>query len=655
MEALRSIDTPAVRRVCAAAAATTSRERADLLAPFVATPRGWHPLFAEPGVAVALATEVADWCGRLCRQRSSWSATGMDVGVHGRAFSTVCAVITEGARRCAAADDALMDTLVAGLEASSHINGVLRLMCADFGGVYVTMMGSLVGCVCDAALKHPVAVLKRELAGCDGSGGPGASAAGGNAYAVARARVSRLASSGPLLRWSIELERVGVIRALACQVGMTANNSTSPREGQQVWAALAPRQLLSAVPGVLKQLLEAIGELTATGSVAFHVPFVSSMLSLHRLAHVDPPRLRALSQVPSVMAAAATYLEDISSLLEEFTDTDMATTILPALALYAPGHGAAMAECEELLTHLVGWAVGSPWPPVEEDLVRIGPVLAIEQVTYMAASLLLYIAREALRTGCEALPPAFRTRAARAGWRRLAATPDQPALAAVGVQLEALADSSTRSSAAVAAAPFPADAAALVERLRRCWTCGCPCRQPFDPYPIHRRDLLLRKCSACKVAVYCASACSSAGWGAGHRSACAGWLAYATAAAARGGGGGAAVRRGSVGFLRVPGLAPFGEDLSGDWKTDWRWTVTVAARVLEAGLALTDVVVVVEPGIGTVEVVPALEYAHRPDAVAAEMLTAATAKHGGRVLRVVVRQHPPLLRSYGPRSLQLDP
>lgn len=95
--------------------------------------------------------------------------------------------------------------------------------------------------------------------------------------------------------------------------------------------------------------------------------------------------------------------------------------------------------------------------------------------------------------------------------------------------------------------------------------------------------------------------------------------------------------------------------MSGDWKTDWRWSVTVAARVVAAGLALTHVVVVVEVGTGTVEVVQAVEYAHRPDAVAAEILTAAGAKHGGRVLRVVVRQHPPLLRSYGPRSLLLDP
>lgn len=52
---------------------------------------------------------------------------------------------------------------------------------------------------------------------------------------------------------------------------------------------------------------------------------------------------------------------------------------------------------------------------------------------------------------------------------------------------------------------------------------------------------------------------------------------------------------------------------------------------------------------------PAREYAHRPDAVPPAMLAAAAAKHGRRVLRVVVRQHPPLVRSFGPKSLRLDP
>lgn len=229
--------TPAVRRVCAAVDATSSRERADLVAPSVSTPHGWHPLVSEPGVAVALATEVATLCGHLCRQRLTWWRTvGLDAGVDGRAFATLSDVITERSRSCSTADDALVDTLAACLEASPHIQDVLGLMRVDFGGVNVTMMDCLVGCACDTALKHPVSIHHRELAGCDGSddADASASASGGNAYTVARERVARLASYASLLLWSIELERVAIIRAIACSVGMTANDSTCPREGQQV-------------------------------------------------------------------------------------------------------------------------------------------------------------------------------------------------------------------------------------------------------------------------------------------------------------------------------------------------------------------------------------------------------------------------------------
>lgn len=155
----------------------------------------------------------------------------------------------------------------------------------------------------------------------------------------------------------------------------------------------------------MEQVLEVVEALTDTGSVAFHVPFVTSMQSLFRLAHVDPPALCALSEVPSVMAAVASYLCNFGMSLVEFTRSDMATIILPVLALYAPGPGAAMAESEELLTHLVRWATNPPWVLCEEDLFCIGPVQAIEQVTFMAASLLLYIGHESLRAGRAALPP----------------------------------------------------------------------------------------------------------------------------------------------------------------------------------------------------------------------------------------------------------
>lgn len=653
MDALRSIDTPDTRRVCAAVSAATLRERKERLASFDATPGSWHALLAGPGVAAALAADVSAAVRHVrSHRRSSTGATGVDVSA--RTISTLCAVILAAARRCAAADDALADALVAGLVDVCPAQDVQSLACFDGGRAYMGTVDLVLAWVCDAALKLPSPTAERELGGCDD--GPNTSPSGGNAYTAARARVARLASNRELLRWSMELQRETVRGALAGQERRTADpQRVSPREALVLWATMAPRQLLAAVPGVLQQLLESIERLAGTRSDALFPLLVTSMMALQQLADVDPPRLRAqplVPVVPRVMAAVATYLMGAMSREEGPPDPGFACIILPLVALYAPGHGSAMAmaDCEELLGHFVRWALQPMPSPVEGR----GPFVPLsstdESVPVIAASMLLYVAREALCAGRDALPLAFRCRAARAGWRRLATCPNQPALAAVGAQLEALASRSTRSRAGTPT-PFPFEAAARVEWARRCWTCGCPYRQP-----LHRREQLLRKCAACKVAAYCGAACASTGWAADHRSTCAGWRAYQAAAGAQGGGGGAPPVGHHPGepLLLAAAQTPFPVDLSGDWKTDWGWTVTLAARVLDAGLSLTDVVVVVELGMGRAEVLPAVEYAHRPDAVPADMLSAAAAKHDGRVLRVVVRQHPPLLRSYGPRSLQLD-
>ncbi|KAK1861378.1 hypothetical protein I4F81_003962 [Pyropia yezoensis] len=50
---------------------------------------------------------------------------------------------------------------------------------------------------------------------------------------------------------------------------------------------------------------------------------------------------------------------------------------------------------------------------------------------------------------------------------------------------------------------------------------------------------------------------------------------------------------------------------------------------------------------------PDAEYQHRPDRIAGDLMDAAAASHGFRALLVVFRQHPPLLRTYGPRALGL--
>lgn len=68
---------------------------------------------------------------------------------------------------------------------------------------------------------------------------------------------------------------------------------------------------------------------------------------------------------------------------------------------------------------------------------------------------------------------------------------------------------------------------------------------------------------------------------------------------------------------------------------------------------LADVVFVADAACGAVCCIPVEEYRHWSDAVPAETLAAAAAKHDGRVLRVILRTHPPVMRSFGPRSLGL--
>lgn len=124
----------------------------------------------------------------------------------------------------------------------------------------LNVVDSVLAWVCTAALRLPVPTTARELAGCDG--GPDASPPGSIVYTTARERVVRLDANKALLRWSVELQRVTVMRALIFQALVPVEDSVCPREALLVWTAMAPRQLLTAVPGVMEQLLEAVRRLT---------------------------------------------------------------------------------------------------------------------------------------------------------------------------------------------------------------------------------------------------------------------------------------------------------------------------------------------------------------------------------------------------------
>lgn len=129
---------------------------------------------------------------------------------------------------------------------------LIFLASADVRRVYVAMVDSVLACACDAALRRPSPSALQELAGCHGRGSSGSSASGGNAYTAAWERVSRLASSGVLLRWAVEVERVTIRGVLSCPEQLPFDSLYGLREGLCVLATLAPLELLAAAPGVLQ-------------------------------------------------------------------------------------------------------------------------------------------------------------------------------------------------------------------------------------------------------------------------------------------------------------------------------------------------------------------------------------------------------------------
>lgn len=238
----------------------------------------------------------------------------------------------------------------------------------------------------------------------------------------------------------------------------------------------------------------------------------------------------------------------------------------------------------------------------------------------------------------------------------MAANRQSLSLAAIGTRLAALCDPNACAPVASTDATGWRQPDDLVpfqyllpkHRDDRCWGCGSPTRQPWG----EPREAPLRKCSGCRVAVYCGAKCAASSWAGRHRLACKSWRTFAKEVPML-----CDEYPSSIHSIDARARACAREslqwDLSGDWRTDWSWPKEFAAAVLAAGLTLVEVVVVVDPGAWEVQVQPAVEYGHHPAAIPAAMLAAAGAKHGGRVLRVVYRQHPPLMRVFGPRSLGL--
>ncbi|OSX77616.1 hypothetical protein BU14_0142s0026 [Porphyra umbilicalis] len=168
------------------------------------------------------------------------------------------------------------------------------------------------------------------------------------------------------------------------------------------------------------------------------------------------------------------------------------------------------------------------------------------------------------------------------------------------------------------------------------------------------------RCSGCGVAQYCSSDCSEVSWESGHSRACKGWSrlgkqAVDAEAARLASTAGPSHSKAPVPRLRPHAVVynPTQVDLTGNWRTDWSWPAAKARQVEEAGLTLRDVVCLIDIEAGAVVLAPAEAYVHWPGAVPREKLDVALEKHNGRMLRVIYREYPHLVRSFGPVSLGL--
>jgi len=464
--------------------------------------------------------------------------------------------------------------------------------------------------------------------------------------AGSRARLHRLAADPMLppvlVDWSTWCAR----RAAAGHVASSGYQQLS------ALALSAPVQLTAAVPSVLRRLLASITRLCRprpSPLTARHLFNLLSVVYSLGKANVAAWRatgatgLRALSGIARVLRAVPdaaarpveTYSERLLLLLSVLASADV--------VLGAAG--------------LVPWADASTGGlTLLVSLAESESPEALNSYSMCPPAMVLHVARALLAAGH---PPSTLRPVAEAMplWTRLMGGPDRDRVSiamvlgllapAVGAEdnprATAMAVGLATAPALWAPRPYPPRAVPNLRREHLCWACGEHTRAE-DVVP-----LTLRKCPDCKVARFCSDACSEAGWWEGHRHACEGWAALrAVDAGANVAGADADGGEDLTGFLSI-GLfrdlrAPAGE---------WAWAPAVAAAVVAAGLPLSAVVAIVEPGWGWVAVVADTAYRHYADAAPAATLDAAAARHGGVALRVVHRVLPLRMQVFGPAALRL--
>jgi len=525
---------------------------------------------------------------------------------------------------CHCGDDAVLDALVEALPVFYTPGCLVADTLDTMASTYVTLLDKLI----DRTAERP------EPVGGDRRSGPctrGTWDCGPpDDDTTRRERLARLASAPLVLRMSAEWLKLTVTRRCA--------NYTYGHEPAQALAAFAigvPCAVLNALPSCMAKVVDHAEELaTAHLGAKASTTFLLLLRALEALVAFDATGFRKIRSAPKVLATLARAASS--------ANVNLADRVLTFLCIYGV-QWEGLVRVPSVLRLLVEYATSPPvGVPAGFDI--------------RAAELALHVAAGAASSRTHPVPQILLD--AKSLWRSAALSRVSAPVGTVFQTLLLLTSSTTGTvepppATPWAPAPCPPSCIQLMFAGGRCWECGNDHKLGFPSRSVSR-------CSGCGVAQYCSSDCSEVSWESGHSRACKGWSrlgkqAVDAEAARLASTAGPSHSKAPVPRLRPHAVVynPTQVDLTGNWRTDWSWPAAKARQVEEAGLTLRDVVCLIDIEAGAVVLAPAEAYVHWPGAVPREKLDVALEKHNGRMLRVIYREYPHLVRSFGPVSLGL--
>lgn len=589
------------------------------------TPTACHGLLNDATAATALVRSFTACARRLRSCYDPDSSGGQpDRAYWGNRTMKRWEALDKATGVCYCGDDAVLDALVEALPVF-YTPGCLMADSPDrMASTYVRLLDKLI----HRAAERP------EPVGGDRHPGPftrGTRHCGPpDDDATRRERLARLASAPLVLKMSAEWLELTVKRR--CD---NYTDSHVPAPALAAFAMGVPCALLNAVPTCMAKVVDraealANAHLGAEASTTFLV----LLQALEALVAFDATRFRKIRSAPTVLAKLAAAASPANVNLP-----DRVLTLLCIHGVVWEG----LVRAPSALRLLVEYATSPP----------VGVPAGFD---VRAAELALHVAAGAASSRAHSVPPILLD--AQSLWRSAALS---RVSAPVGGVFQTLFLLTSRTTGAVepppatpwAPAPCPPSCIQLMFAGGRCWECGSDHKLGFPSRSVSR-------CSGCGVAQYCSSDCSEVSWESGHSRACEGWSrlgkqAVDAEAARLASTAGPSLSEAPVPRLRphVVVYHPMQVDLTGDWRTAWSWPAAKARQVEEAGLMLRDVVCLVDSEAEAMVLAPAEAYVHWPGAVPREKLDLALEKHNGRMLRVIYREYPHLVRSFGPVSLGL--